>query len=167
MLDYLAIFRELNENQIKYIVVGGVAINFYGIPRMTYDIDLILDLGDKNLKEFLWLLKKWGFKPKVPVDIMEFAKEEKRQDWIKNKNIKAFNLVNPKWAMSEIDIVINSPVNYEGASKNIKYFTLHGISIPIVSINDLIRMKEGTGRRQDEADIKYLKELKKRGEFEK
>jgi hypothetical protein len=42
MFDYLAIFKKLNERKIKYIVVGGIAVNLHGIPRMTYDIDLIL-----------------------------------------------------------------------------------------------------------------------------
>jgi len=32
--------------------------------------------------------------------------------------------------------------------------------LPVVSIDDLIKMKERTGRQQDKADIKYLKELK-------
>ena len=44
MLDNLAIFKKLNEKGIKYIVVGGIAVNLYGIPRMTYAADLILDL---------------------------------------------------------------------------------------------------------------------------
>lgn len=48
MLDYLAIFKKLNEKEIRYIVAGGIAVNLYGIPRMTYDVDLILDLEDKN-----------------------------------------------------------------------------------------------------------------------
>lgn len=160
MLDYLAIFKRLNEKRIKYIVVGGVAVNLYGIPRMTYDIDLIVDMQDRNLRTFLTLLKNWGFKPKLPVDMMEFAKSEKRKDWIKNKNMKAFCLVNPAWAMSEIDIVINTPINYRKASKDIKRITLQDISIPAVSIENLIRMKKSSNREQDKADIRYLKRLK-------
>ena len=74
MLDYLGIFKELNKKKIRYIVVGGMAVNFHGIPRMTYDIDLLLDLEDSNLKKFIHLMKKWEFKPKVQVDIMDFAK---------------------------------------------------------------------------------------------
>ncbi len=160
MLDYLAIFKKLSEKRIKYIVVGGIAVNLYGIPRMTYDTDLIIDMQDKNLKTFLTLLKNWGFKPKLPVNIMDFAKSEKRRDWIKNKNMKAFCLVNPEWAMSEIDIVINTPLNYEKASKNIKYITLQDVSIPTISINDLIKMKKSSNRQQDKADIRYLKKSK-------
>jgi hypothetical protein len=37
---------------------------------------------------------------------MDFADETKRQDWMKNKRMKAFSLTNPKWAISEIDIII-------------------------------------------------------------
>lgn len=160
MLDYLAIFKKLNEKKIKYIVVGGIAVNLYGIPRMTYDIDLILELEDKNLTKFIKLMKGWDFKPKIPVDIMDFTKKERRDDWIKNKNMKAFNLVNSKWAMSEIDIVINTPIDYKKASKNINRINIQNVSIPIVSINDLIKMKEKTDRQQDEADVRYLRRLK-------
>jgi len=159
MLDYLGIFKRLNEKKIKYIVVGGMAVNFHGIPRMTYDIDLILLLEDKNLKKFLGLMKNWGFKPKVPVGIMDFADKDKREDWIKNKNMKAFNLVNPAWAVSEIDVIIDTPVNYKKASKNLKYINLQGVSIPTIAIRDLILMKSASDRIQDKEDIKNLRKI--------
>lgn len=160
MLDYLAIFKKLNEKKIRYIVVGGIAVNLYGIPRMTYDVDLILDLEDENIKEFLQLLKGWGFKPKIPVDILDFAKKEIRESWIKNKNMKAFNLVNTEWAISEIDIVIDSPVDYKKGHKNVTCIKLQNVTIPVVSMDDLIKMKKVTDREQDSADIKYLRKLK-------
>ncbi len=160
MVDYLTIFKKLNEKKIRYILAGGMAVNLHGIPRMTYDIDLIIDLDDKNLEKFLKLVKEWGFKPKIPVDIMDFAEKKKREDWIKNKNMKAFNLVNPKWAVSEIDIIINTPIDYKTAAKGIKFFVVQDITIPTVSIDDLLKMKQKTGREQDKADIKYLKRLK-------
>lgn len=159
MLDYISIFKSLNENKIRYIVVGGIAVNLLGIPRMTYDIDLILDLEDGNLRKFLLLLKDWGFKPKVPVDIMDFADGEKRIDWIRNKNMKAFNLANPDWAISEIDIVINTPVTYKIAQERMDYVTLQDVSIPTISITDLIKMKELSPRAQDRADIEALKRI--------
>ena len=161
MLDYLGIFRELNKKKIKYIVVGGMAVNFYGVPRATYDIDLLLYLEDSNLKKYLTLMKGWGFKPKVPVDIMDFAKKELRQDWIKNKNMKAFNLVNPDWGIREIDIIIDAPVNYKKAIKNARHISLDDVSIPTISISDLILMKAKTGRKQDKEDIKSLKKAMK------
>ena len=146
MLDYLGVFRAFNERGIRYIVVGGLAVNLHGIPRMTYDIDLILDLEDENLRRFLGLLSEWGFKPEVPVDIMEFANKEKRDSWIQDKNMKAFNLVNPDWAMSEIDVVINTPIDYKKGIRNADYILLDDISLPTISMDDLIKMKQVTSQ---------------------
>lgn len=160
MLDYLGIFKEFNAKKIKYIVVGGLAVNLLGIPRLTYDTDLLLDMEDKNLQKFLTLMKKWGFKPNVPVDIMDFANKDNREDWIKNKNMKAFRLFNPTWPMSEIDIIIDTPVDYKKAVKNINCIPIKNVSIPIISIGDLIKMKQKANRDQDKADIRYLKNLK-------
>lgn len=41
-----------------------------------------------------------------------------------------------------------------------KAVAFHGLKIKLVSLQDLIRMKSGTGRRQDEEDIKALKLIK-------
>lgn len=160
MLDYLGIFKRFNEEGIRYLVVGGMAVNFYGIPRMTYDIDVLLDLADENVEKFVRLLKEWGFKPKVPVDIQDFARQDKRKEWIVEKNMKAFNLVNPSWAIREIDVIIDSPINYAEARGRAVMIELQGISIPMVGLDDLIRMKADTGRQQDEADVRYLRGLK-------
>jgi len=160
MLDYLAIFRSFNDAGIRYLVVGGLAVNMYGVPRMTYDVDVLLDLEDDNVSRFVGLMQEWGFKPKVPVAITEFAEKEKREDWIKNKHMKAFNLVNHEWAIKEIDVIIDSPVDYTQGVQHSRIMVLQGVPISIVSIDDLIKMKAITDRQQDIADIRYLKELK-------
>jgi hypothetical protein len=112
MLDYLGIFKKFNEEGIRYFVVGGLAMNLLGVPRVTYDIDILIDLEDNNILALMKLMKEWGFKPKVPVNVMDFADPKKCAEWISTKNMKAFNLVNAKWALSEIDIIIDAPVTY-------------------------------------------------------
>ncbi len=160
MLDYLSIFRKLNERKIRYIVAGGVAVNLYGIPRMTYDIDLLLDLQDENLRRFAELVSEWGFRPKAPVDVVDLADEEKREKWIKEKNMKAFNLYNDEWAISEIDVIVDSAVSYNEASKKINKVKVGDVTIPLISIDDLIKMKEHAARPQDLIDAKYLRKIK-------
>jgi hypothetical protein len=160
MLDYLGIFKKFNEEGIRYLVVGGLAMNLLGVPRVTYDIDMLIDLEDDNIQVLMNLMKEWGFKPKVPVNVMDFADREKRDEWIATKNMKAFNLVNAKWALSEIDIIIDAPVTYSEARKNAKKISVQGVSIPVISIDDLIKMKQTAGREMDKADIQYLKKVK-------
>ncbi len=160
MLDYLGIFKKFNNEHIRYLVVGGLAMNLLGVPRVTYDIDILIDMEDENIKALMGLMKEWGFKPKLPVSVKDFASREKRDEWITTKNMKAFNLVNAKWALSEIDIVIDAPVDYSEARKRAKKITVHGVSIPVISIDDLIKMKRTAGRELDKADIQYLKKVK-------
>ena len=160
MLDYLGIFKEFNAKKIKYLVVGGLAVNFYGIPRMTYDIDILLSLDDENVHAFLGLMKKWDFKPKAPVNMTDFADQVKRKDWIANKNMKAFNFVNPQWGVSEIDIILDSPISYEKAITNVKDVDLKGVLVPTISIKDLIKMKQISNRQQDISDISHLTRIK-------
>ena len=163
-LDYLGIFRELNKEGIKYVVCGGVAVNLWGIPRMTYDIDLLLEMSDANLKSFLSLVKEWGFEPKVPVDMMDLLDGEKRKTWIEERNMRALSLSNPEWAISEIDILIGISLDYNDVVERVVYKNVDDIKIPLISFEDLIAMKENTGRRQDKADIECLKRLNRRSD---
>ncbi|NWF76170.1 MAG: hypothetical protein HXY53_06300, partial [Nitrospirae bacterium] len=64
-LDYKNIFKELNKQKIDYLVVGGLAVNFHGVPRMTYDIDLMIMLQSENISKLVVKLTEWGYRPKV------------------------------------------------------------------------------------------------------
>jgi hypothetical protein len=46
---YLDLFRCLHEHDVRYLLVGGLAMNLHGVPRMTMDVDLILAMDDANL----------------------------------------------------------------------------------------------------------------------
>jgi hypothetical protein len=157
MQTYEFIFSGLNKNKISYIVVGGVAVNLHGIPRMTYDIDLLLDFERSNVEKFASLVKTWGFKPRVPVDILDLADPDKRSSWIKNKNMKAFNLVNPAWSVSELDVLIDVPISYTDAKRTASKLKLGKVTVPVISRKYLIKLKQDSGRGQDISDIKYLR----------
>ena len=57
MINFERLFSVLNRNKIRYLVVGGIAVNLYGIERATADIDLVVDLEDRNLKRFVSVIK--------------------------------------------------------------------------------------------------------------
>ena len=58
----------------------------------------------------------------------------------------------------EIDVIIESPVDYTKAEKSIRYARLENQEIPIIDNPDLIMMKQQTSRKQDDSDIRYLRE---------
>lgn len=159
MRSYDEIFKEFNDKKIKYIVIGGLALNLHGVPRMTYDIDILLDLTESNVVRFEKLMKAWGFKARIPAAINDIADPDKREYWIKQKNMRAFNLVNPAWTLSEIDVLIDSPVSFAQAKHRAKKITLKGMVIPVMGIKDLIRLKRASGRQQDLNDIENLRRV--------
>ncbi len=74
--------------------------------------------------------------------------------------MKVFTFINPDWAISEIDVIIESTVDYKNAISNSINLNAGNVKIPVLSINYLIEMKKGTGRKHDLIDIEYLEKLK-------
>jgi len=151
---YEEIIRKFNNVGIKYAIVGGVAVNLHGHVRMTADLDIVLELEDTNLAKAITTLREAGFICKIPVDPMGLADSNTRNDWIKNKNMKALNFYRDT---EEVDLVVDTPVKYEEAQKTV--FTVRNINYPVVSKEDLIKMKEASNRHHDVDDIKKLKIL--------
>jgi len=161
-LDFKRIFKELNKQKIDYLVVGGLAVNFHGVPRMTYDIDIMILLEAENVSKLVSKLTKWGYRPKVPINPKELADESKRNSWIQEKGMKAINFYSDKLPIGEIDIVFDSPIPYNELRRRTVMIELEREKIPTVSINDLITLKQKSGRKQDIADVEYLKMILER-----
>ena len=161
-LDFQSIFKELNKQKIDYLVVGGLAVNLHGVPRMTYDIDIMILLEAKNVRELITKLTNWGYRPKVPINPMELADETKRNSWVQEKGMKAVNFYSDKLPIGEIDIVFDSPISYIELKSRAVMIELEREKIPTVSIHDLIKLKQKSGRKQDIADVEYLKMILER-----
>lgn len=160
MIIYEEIFREFQKEKVKYIIVGGIAINLLGSSRNTADLDILVEMSDENLAKIVRILKKRGYRVKQPVDPMGIAEEATREDWIKNKHMKAFNFYKED-ELKEVDIIIDSPVLFKDAKKDIVYIRGGGITYPVISVDNLIKMKNGTGRDVDNLDVKTLRKIKK------
>jgi predicted nucleotidyltransferase len=156
-LDFQTIFKELNGLGIDYLVVGGLAVNFHGVPRMTYDIDLMVLLEPENVFKLVTKLTQWGYKPKIPIDPRDVADETKRNSWVHEKRMKALNFYSETLPIGEIDILIDSPIPYEELRSRAIRVELQGEKTPTVSIHDLIELKLRAGRKQDLADVEHLR----------
>jgi predicted nucleotidyltransferase len=161
-LDFKSIFKELNKQKIDYLVVGGLAVNFHGVPRMTYDIDIMILLEAENVSKLVAKLTKWGYRPKVSINPKELADEAKRNSWIQEKRMKAVNFYSEILPIGEIDIIFDSPIPYSELKRRAVMIELQEEKIPTISIHDLIELKQKSGRKQDIADVEYLKMILER-----
>ncbi|MCD6548521.1 MAG: hypothetical protein J7K10_03545 [Thermodesulfobacterium sp.] len=87
------ILRLLYLNKIRYLLCGGVAVNLYGVPRTTVDLDLILDLSHENLKNFIFTIKNAGLTLKQPIEEKKLLDLSFRESLIKEKGIKVLTYI--------------------------------------------------------------------------
>lgn len=160
MIFYEAIIKEFQKQKVKYVLVGGIAVNLHGAMRSTADMDILVELKDENLCKIVKIMKAKGYKVKQPVDPMGLADAKIRADWIKNKNLKAFNFYK-EGSYEEVDIIIDSPISFEQARKNAIIVNVDGLRLPVVSVKELIKMKSKAARSVDKEDIKQLKKINK------
>ncbi len=97
--------------------------------------------------------------PRLPVDPEDLADAEKVQEWILNKNLKAFSFYHSKESYQVVDILLVHPLNFENAYRERIVRKVKDIEISLVSVDDLIRMKEFSGRDQDLSDIAMLRKV--------
>ncbi len=159
-MHYETILTALHRSEMRYLVVGGLAVNLHGIPRLTVDLDIIIDLSDENIRIFLATVKTAGYKPKLPVNPDDLLDVKKRYVWIKERNLIAFTFVKEASNSEELDVVLDYPMKFEDAYKNRVVLETENYEIPLIAIDDLQAMKLNTGRAQDESDIEMLGRVK-------
>lgn len=156
MIIYEEILREFQKEKVQYVLVGGIAFNLLGGYRNTLDMDILVEMTDTNLFKIVKILKKAGYYVKQPVDPIGIADKKTREDWIKNKNLKAFNFYKSEKNYEEVDIIIDSPVSFREASKDCVRVRVGQLVLPVISKKNFIKMKKKSGRDKDLMDIKEI-----------
>jgi predicted nucleotidyltransferase component of viral defense system len=160
MNQYGHIFQALNEADVTYIVVGGVAMNLLGYPRFTGDIDILLALDENNLRRMRTLMQKMGYEKRLPIEIDELGDEKKALTLMKEKNLLAYTFTNEREPQYNIDVIVGESIRFEQYNRHRVIVDVWNIPIPVVSIDDLIGMKKAANRKKDADDIAALLELK-------
>jgi hypothetical protein len=156
LADLEAILRALNEAQVRYLIVGGLAVVAHGYVRATVDVDIVLNLEPDNVLKAMAALKAINYQPLLPVDPGQFADERTRQMWREEKNMIVFQMRNPARESTRLDIFVQEPFPFEREFAQAKWENVAGIPSPVLGLEQLLRMKRESGRPQDLADIDQL-----------
>jgi predicted nucleotidyltransferase len=148
------VIKSLSQHKVQYALVGGYAVALHGAVRGTVDIDFVIALNQRSFRQTEKALNSIGLKSRLPVaadEVFNF-----REEYIKNRNLIAWSFNNPDNPLEIVDIIITEDV------KQIKSVTkiFNGTKIKIAAIDDLIKMKKKSGRKQDIEDINALGKLK-------
>lgn len=154
------IFRAFDEADVRYLVVGGVAVVLHGHPRFTADLDLVLDLTPTNTSVAIEALQSLDYRPRAPVPAEDFAKDEVRRKWREEKGLTVFSLWSPSYPGTEVDLFVEEPFDFEEAwSRRLDAVLDDGTTVHVVGMNDLRSLKQATGRPKDLDDLEKLDQI--------
>jgi len=97
--------------------------------------------------------------PRAPVPAAQFADPAARARWIADKGLTVFSLWSERVPGLEVDLFVESPLDFEQAWARRVEVQLDSTSTRVVSLPDLIAMKRAAGRPQDLADVEALERL--------
>jgi predicted nucleotidyltransferase len=163
MTTYERLFGKLNRANVRYLVVGGLAVVLHGVARLTADIDLIVDLAPSEAARVITVLEQHGLRPRPPVSAADFADPEIRAEWIRSKGMQVFTMYDPDDPLITVDLFVESPVPFEELWDRSVEFELPTTYVRVVSVADLIRLKRAAGRPLDVTDIEALQALQQDG----
>jgi hypothetical protein len=149
----LKVCKSFSDNDVEFAIVGGWAVALHGAVRGTIDLDLVLSLSERNLRQAQKALNDIGLVSKIPVtsdDIFRFRKE-----YITKKNLIAWSFYSPKDPSEVVDLIIT----YDKKNIPIKWKSIGGIKVPVLAKTELIKMKKQSAREQDLEDIKALEAI--------
>lgn len=135
----------LNRSEARYLVIGGVACVLHGYVRATTDIDILIERTPENAGRVLDALSTIGY---------GFAREWTPEELLK----RPITVIGDDPAVDVFTVAWK--VKYDQAVKRSSVVDVNGVSIPLISIDDLIETKR-TGRPLDTADIEALEEIKR------
>lgn len=144
----------LSKHEVRYLIVGGEAVIYYGYARLTGDIDLFYERTLENTTNLFAALKEF-WKGEIPGI-------ERQSELRRNGLIVQFGV-----PPNRIDIInVIEAIKFEKAWewKKIETSSYRKKSFPIfyIGLDDLIRNKKAVGRNKDKDDLSFLQQARKR-----
>ncbi len=159
------VFRALLDAEVRFIVVGGLAVNVHGLLRVTADIDLVIQLEAGNVARAFAALEQLGYRPVIPVTAAQFADATTREGWVRDRHMRVLGFHSDRHPDTPVDIFASEPFPFEDEHDRAVVRELAGVGgVRVVSLATLQRMKQQAGRPRDLADLEDLRLGSDRGE---
>ena len=148
--DYKEMLQLLQEQTVEHLLVGAYALAAQGYPRSTIDIDIWVNPTPENSSKIYKALVQFG----APLNEIE-------ENTFTNKGIIFQIGVAPR----RIDLIteITGDIEFEDAMARSTQVNIDDVPLNVLSIEDLIKNKDATGRPKDIEDVnilrKHLKQL--------
>jgi predicted nucleotidyltransferase len=144
--DFLKIFESLDNNNVEYVLVGGVAVIFHGLPRATEDVDIFIRIDQANVEK----LRKAFMSVYDDPCINEITFDDlERYPVIRYGTPEGFY----------IDILARLGEAFSFDDLEVETVEVQGVKVRVATPETLYRLKKNTVRPKDQQDALFLEKL--------
>ena len=142
MLNRLGeVFKSFQKHDVKYVVIGGIASILYGVPRATFDLDILIEPSADNAHRLLESLLECGIGSAALTTVQKLLENE----------ITVFKDI------VRIDVQTSTPgITFEEAWDRKVAMEYKGQKFFVLSKDDLLRSKRAAGRDIDLEDVRLI-----------
>jgi predicted nucleotidyltransferase len=152
--DFQDFIRLLAKYDVRYVIIGGVAVIYYGSARLTGDIDFLYESSADNAKKLFSALEEFwrGSIPGI----------KKEEELIGENIVVQFGVI-----PNRIDLLTSiEAVEFKDAWENRleEKITIDNkeYAIYFINLEQLIKNKKSVNRDKDKQDLKFLEKLRKK-----
>ena len=143
--DFIDLLRELNKEEVRYVLVGGLAVIFHGHFRSTKDMDLYYEATEENVSKIIQAIKAFGF-GSLNFSVADFMDKTGYIKMGKEPN--------------RIDMLCDLPgISFDEVYESAHDYVEEGVPVKVIHVNQLIANKKAVGRLQDLDDVKKLQKI--------
>ena len=135
------VFESFQRHEVRYIVIGGIAAVLHGVPRATFNLDILIEATPENAGRLLDALSDAGMATASLTNVDEILSNE----------ITIFK------DRVRIDVQTSTPgLRFDDGWKRRETMEYQGQPFYVVSREDLISAKRAAGRDVDLEDVRLL-----------
>lgn len=146
--DFEDLLRLFNKHNVKYCIIGAFAVAFHAVPRYTKDMDIFVAASEKNAGNIVGALNEFGFGT-LQLSRADFSSEGR--------------IIQLGYEPVRVDIVTSiDGCTFAEVWKGKRVGRYGNEKAYFIGIEELIKNKRASRRKQDQADLEILAAAKKR-----
>jgi predicted nucleotidyltransferase len=145
------LLRRLVAAEVRFVLIGGFAVNAWGVLRGTKDLDIVIDPERENLDRLAALAADAGGQVHTPEAFLSSRLSI-------GAVLALGERVEIETTLGSLDVVQGLPgvPTYEELRSRASEVEIMGVTIAVCSLEDLLAMKRAAGRTRDLADLEDL-----------
>ncbi|MBI1801863.1 MAG: hypothetical protein HY259_02820 [Chloroflexi bacterium] len=140
--DFKEFLKLLKDREVKYLLIGGYAVGYYGYPRATNDLDIWIAIEPGNAERLVGTLREFGFDmPELSTDL-----------FLRGKSL--VRMGEPPMRLEILTTI--SGVSFDSCYRDRVIDHIDDIEVSLISLRDLKTNKQASGRHRDLDDLEHL-----------